>query len=388
MTVLQLSLAYHISYAACGTQVPGSSDNCSSVCYTACRNQGKSDCTGDVSTWNNCCYQPGMDNNDRYDPVNQRCSCDDVLDDDPSNDPYIPNPPVCMGIPGPTYIFCGEGFSNLCCATQAECQSNLIGTPTPTGTSPSASTTLFDFWRSIGRMPGPILQNMIPSDDVSVGGGGSVPQEPGATIPVGSVTPGQPTSTIAPGFPTPIPGLRFYPQCASAAYPNATWSSKTMQGCGTYCGYGCGISSAAMIYSSLGTNIKNPEEFLSMYVAPPYNASNCNLSYPLLRTLFTDNNIIVDKPSVILPEAKDLHSDVAKTLIDGYLNIGYTLLARGVVNGHAHFVWIVGKRGDYYLIMDPYWGASPQSLPPTFPMAPYDSSRYTTFILYSMLPVK
>jgi len=212
MTVLQLSLAHHVANAACGTQVPGSSDNCSSVCYTACRNQGKSDCTGDVSTWNNCCYQPGMDNNDRYDPVNERCSCDDVLDDDPTNDPYVPNPPVCASVPGqtglltvPPYIYCGEGFSNLCCATQAECQSNLVGTPTPVvPPNNTGSASVFDYFRKL-----PIMQVLLPADDGAIDAGGSAPQEPGATIPVGSVTP---VVTITLGPTIAAPGNPAYAQ--------------------------------------------------------------------------------------------------------------------------------------------------------------------------------
>lgn len=216
IAILHWGMAHGVSYAACGRQVPGSRENCSSVCYNACKTPDpatgvvKPDCTGAPATWNNCCYQPGMDNNDRYDPVGQRCSCDDVLDDDASNDPYVANPPVCTSVPGatglltvPPYIYCGEGFSNLCCATQAECQTNLIGTPTPTGTTSSQSRSLFDYWREIGRMPGPILQNIIPADESSgAGGGGAVPQEPGPTIPIGNITPGL-TITLGPTIASP-----------------------------------------------------------------------------------------------------------------------------------------------------------------------------------------
>ncbi len=228
-----------------------------------------------------------------------------------------------------------------------------------------------------------------PGDSVGQQVVGSPTPLPGTGTPTGPITPpvGTPTPTPA----SPITGLRYYPQCVSGAYPDAYWSNDTMLGCGTYCDFGCGMSSAAMVFSNLGTTIKDPKQFLGAYTSAPYNSPDCNLRYAILSNMFEDNGIQTENP-IAWPAPQPLHSGAVKTLVDGYLTAGYSIFVYGTTwwtgGSSRHAVWIVGKNGSHYDVMDPYWGAPPNSNGPPFPIVPYSSSRYVDIKVWSILPVK
>jgi len=202
--------------------------------------------------------------------------------------------------------------------------------------------------------------------------------------------PPQTTPTPTPpsaGTYTPIvvSGLTYYPQCSSPAIPGAYWSNRTMPGCGTYCGYGCGIASSAMIYSSLSGDRKDPEQFMNLYTQS--GSPNCLIDYSILRNLFSTHNIVTGTP-LVLPSAKSLFSPEGSALVDGYLQSGQTVLVMGTISSYNHFVWIVGKENGRYNVMDPYWSAPSSGTSPTFPIIPYTSNRYSMFMIKSMLPVR
>lgn len=247
---------------------------------------------------------------------------------------------------------------------------------------PSYAEGLSDFFGALippGAQPGEF-----------VGGTPAIP------IPAGSGTPGvtisPPAGTPSPGAPptgnyTPIvvSGLTFYPQCSSPAIPGAYWAPTPMPGCGTYCSQGCAISSAAMIFSSLSGETRNPQEFMNLYV--PQYFPTCLISYTKLSELFRAHNIDT-QPALILPSSLALHSTQGSAIIDGYLQSGQTMLVAGTINGYAHWVWIVGKENGHYLVMDPYWSAPPRGTSPTSPIIPYTSERYNSFTFRSLLPVR
>jgi hypothetical protein len=212
--------------------------------------------------------------------------------------------------------------------------------------------------------------------------------------------PPQPTATPAStGTYTPIvvAGLTYYPQCSSPAIPGIYWSDLTMPGhqCGsTYCEFGCGISSFAMVFSSLsGEQPKDPKQFMDFYTQ--YGSPDCLVRYSLLRTILGEHNIDTQTP-LGLPIPKSLFSADGAALVDGYLQTGQTVLVYGLVGGdpthpdrkYNHFVWIVGKENGHYNIMDPYWSAPHNAPGPPFPVVPYTSNRYSSFMIYTMLAVK
>jgi hypothetical protein len=206
-----------------------------------------------------------------------------------------------------------------------------------------------------------------------------------------------PTATPTPpstGNYTPIvvDGLTYYPQCSSTAIPGAYWSSHILPGCSSYCSVGCGISSSAMIFSSLSGETRDPEQFMTLYAQyqrrmAPGAEPSCRISYYWLSGMFREHNITSQSP-IVFQEPRSLFSSTGSYLVDGYLESGQTLLVFGTVSGYTHFVWIVGKENGDYTIMDPYWGAPPLGGNPPFPVIPYKSSRYSSFMITSLLPVK
>jgi hypothetical protein len=206
---------------------------------------------------------------------------------------------------------------------------------------------------------------------------------PSLSPPLGTPSPGAPPTGNY--IPIVVSGLTFYPQCSSSAIPNASWSGNSMPGCGTFCSQGCAISSAAMIFSSLSGETRNPQEFINLYV--PQYFSSCLISYTDLSDLFEAHNIDT-QPARVFPSPLGLHSTQGSAIIDGYLQSGQTMLVAGTVNGYTHWVWIVGKENGHYLVMDPYWSAPPAGTSPTFPIIPYTSERYTSFTFRSLLPVR
>lgn len=185
--------------------------------------------------------------------------------------------------------------------------------------------------------------------------------------------------------PIVVQGLSYYPQCRSQAVPDAYWSELSMPGCGTYCDFGCGASATAMIFSSLNGQQKDPKQFMDLYTRS--GAPNCLIDFSLLRSIYEANGITT-QARVSFPDATDLHSKNGEKIIDGYLKTGQTALVSATVNGRTHFVWIIGKEGGYYRVMDPYWSAPVDGDSPNFPVIPYTSDRYSSFVLSSVLPVK
>lgn len=179
-------------------------------------------------------------------------------------------------------------------------------------------------------------------------------------------------------------GLVYYPQCSSPALP-VDWSSKPMPGCNDFCNWGCGIVSSAMIFSSFSGRRLDPLQFVNYYVSQ--GAPNCLLDYARLKTIFEANSMttgakIYPNPYISLTSAKGIE------MIDGYLGTGYTILVGGDINNYGHFVWIVGKKDGYYEVMDPYWSSPPRGTSPDFPVVPYQSNRYKSFYIKSLMPVK
>lgn len=69
-------------------------------------------------------------------------------------------------------------------------------------------------------------------------------------------------------------------------------------------------------------------------------------------------------------------------------DIQFSCMAKHGGGSSRHAVWIVGKNGNHYNVMDPYWGAPPHSNGPPYPIVPYSSSRYVDIQVWSILPVK
>lgn len=189
--------------------------------------------------------------------------------------------------------------------------------------------------------------------------------------------------------PITVSGLKYYPQCSSPAIPGAYWSSIALPGAPcqnrTYCQWGCGLTSSAMVLSSLGPREYDPKQFTDQYLAS--GAPNCYLSYTILRNMFTNANISTQSPQYFSTPI-DIRSSQGTYLLDGYLQAGNTVLTYGNINGYTHFVWVVGKEGGHYKVMDPYWSAPTHGRSPAFPVVPYTSNRYYSFGIRSLMAIK
>ncbi|MBP6993929.1 hypothetical protein KBB12_01680 [Candidatus Woesebacteria bacterium] len=229
-----------------------------------------------------------------------------------------------------------------------------------------------------------------PGDYAGQGAVTAVPTLSGTITPQQSGTPPAGTLTPTPeGNYTPIvvSGLTYYPQCSSPAIPGAYWSGQTMPGCATYCEYGCAIASSAMIFSSLSGQTKDPKQFMDLYTQS--GSPNCLLSYTRMTSLFNAHNIDTS-PFLVVPTnlTIELTSVQGSSYIDPFLQTGQTLLVGGTINTYTHWVWIVGKENGQYMVMDPYWSAPSSGTGADFPVIPYTSNRYQSFIIRSFLPVK
>ncbi len=209
------------------------------------------------------------------------------------------------------------------------------------------------------------------------------------SIPSTSPTPIGPPLPTGDYDPITVSGLKYYPQCSSPAIPGAYWSSMKLPGTPcqnkTFCQWGCGLTSSAMVLSSLGNTQYDPKQFTDLYLNS--GAPNCYLSYTVLRNMFTTANITTQVPQYF-SNPVDLRSSQGAYLIDGYLQSGNTILTYGNINGYTHFVWIVGKEGGHYKVLDPYWSAPSQGKAPTFPIVPYTSNRYYSFGIRSLMAIK
>ncbi len=182
----------------------------------------------------------------------------------------------------------------------------------------------------------------------------------------------------------PISGsLVYYPQCNGTQH-TGSWANQSMVnsagqpiGC-TYCKASCGLASGAMIVSSYLNSSVDPPTFLSKYnTNASMNCDGANMS--AIETTIKQYGVTVGNQSGV--GGKSLADQRFISQAKNYLDGGWTLLTRAVINGYGHYVWIVGiDSQDRFLIYDPYWGMNSP--------LPFNSKNYQSAQILDITPVK